>query len=57
MAIPGQEVLCHMRGQDVVQQTLVVLPLLLHVLHFLSGLQSPQEVQAGGRLQLGKRAG
>lgn len=38
--------------QDVEQQTLVVLPQLLHVLHFLPRLETPQEVQPRRRLQL-----
>lgn len=47
-----QEVLSHVRRQDVEQQTLVVLTLLLHVLHLLPGLQAPQEVQPRHGLQL-----
>lgn len=42
-----QEMSSHMHGQNVVQQTLVVFPQLPHVLHFLLGLQAPQEVQSG----------
>lgn len=50
-----QEMSGHVHGQDVVQQTLVVFPQLPHVLHFLLGLQAPQEVQSGCGLPLGKK--
>lgn len=39
-------------GQDVEQQTFVVLPQLPHVLHLLPRLETPQEVQPRRRLQL-----
>jgi len=52
VAVSLQEVLRHMDGEDVEQQTLVVLPLCLHVLHLPPRLKSPQEVQPGCRLQL-----
>lgn len=47
-----EEMLCNMSRQDVEQQTLIVLPQLLHVLHLLPCLEAPQEVQAGCCLQL-----
>lgn len=47
-----QEVLGDMCGQDIEQQTLIVLPLLLHVLHLLLCLKAPEEVQPCCRLQL-----
>lgn len=51
-AVSLQEVLGDMGRQDVEQQTLVVLPQLLHVLHLLPRLKTPQEVQPRSRLQL-----
>lgn len=41
-----QKMSSHVQGQNVVQQTLIVFPQLPHVLHFLLGLQAPQEVQS-----------
>lgn len=50
VALPLQEVLRHVSRQDVEQETLVVLPQLLHVLHLLPRLEAPQEVESGRRL-------
>ena len=52
VAVPLQEVLGNVGRQDVEQQALVVLPQLPHVIHLLSGLEAPQEVQPCHGLQL-----
>lgn len=52
IAVSLQEVLGNMCRQDIEQQTLIVLPLLLHVLHLLLCLKAPEEVQPCCRLQL-----
>lgn len=52
MLAPVQKMSRHMHGQDVVQKTLVVFTQFPHVLHFLLGLQTPQEVQSGSGLPL-----
>lgn len=52
IAVSLQEVLGDMCGQDIEQQTLIVLPLLLHVLHLLLCLKAPEEVQPCCCLQL-----
>lgn len=52
IAVSLQEVLCDVGRQDVEQQTLVVLPQLLHVLHLLPRLETPQEVEPRRRLHL-----
>lgn len=52
IAVSLQEVLGDVGWEDVEQQALVVLSQLPHVLHFLSGLEAPQEVQTCHRLKL-----
>lgn len=52
MLAPVQKMSRHMHRQDVVQKTLVVFTQFPHVLHFLLGLQTPQEVQSGSGLPL-----
>ena len=52
IAVSLQEVMGDVSWQDVEQQTLVVLPQLLHVLHLLPRLETPQEVEPCRRLHL-----
>lgn len=47
ISVSPKKVASDMSRKDVVQQTLVILPKFLHVLHFLSGLKTPQEVKPG----------
>lgn len=49
---PVQEMSGYVHWEDVVQQTLIVFTQLPHILHFLLGLQTPQEVQPGSSLPL-----